>query len=272
MQILNSSSREFSSTTVVIVIRMHLLIFSLSLSGWKIIAHTEWMGGKRGGSRQISLSYDKSITFKVIKSFIGSCPNATEPVQIEPNPYFTIPKEAPTGEAPLQSTVFWSWEFAANINHMSWFNRGWEMYQNCAVIHVQRGGTGISSLQDMLVANFGSDYLALDTQRYVQFSDPGTNVVYGDWDRKIEYPSGPNCGPTKDMAKIGDTITLKDTVVSSIPTETSTTASPTLKTLTQSMVASLVVLASTSTPASPTSPTSSAAPWAMTIRYLDFTP
>lgn len=65
-----------------------------------------------GGSCQISLSYDRGKTFRVIKSIIGSCPLWT-------GYKFVIPHDAPSGEALLAWT---------------WFNRlgHREMYMNCA--------------------------------------------------------------------------------------------------------------------------------------------
>lgn len=93
-------------------------------------------------------------------------------------------------------------------NHRSWFNREQEMYQNCAVIHIQKGGAGISSLPDMFVANIGTECFTPRRDADVLFPDPGTDIVYGDWYYGIRYPSGPNCAPIKSMPKIGDTVTL----------------------------------------------------------------
>ena len=54
-----------------------------------------------GGSCQVSLSYDKGKTFRVIQSYIGNCPlvNTWK---------FTLPNDTPSGD------VLWSW---------SWFNQ-----------------------------------------------------------------------------------------------------------------------------------------------------
>lgn len=93
-------------------------------------------------------------------------------------------------------------------NHRSWFNRELEMYQNCAVIHIQKGGAGISALPDMFVANVGTECFTPRRDADVLFPDPGTDVVYGDWYYGVRYPSGPNCAPVKSMPKIGDTVTL----------------------------------------------------------------
>lgn len=181
--------------------------------------HSEQAGGNAGGSCQVSLSYDNGASFKVIRSFIGSCPAAT---QLMPTLNFTIPKSAPSGDALL------SW---------SWFNREWEMYQNCAVIHVQNGGAGISALPDMFVADIGGECFTPRRDLDVLFPDPGADVVYGDWDYAIDYPSGPGCAPVKSMPRIGDTVTLAQT---STPTQTPT---PT-QTLTQTSTSLLGSMAS----------------------------
>ncbi|KAJ5488482.1 hypothetical protein N7539_003372 [Penicillium diatomitis] len=69
-----------------------------------------------GGSCQISLTYDKGKTFKVIESMLGECP-------ISKKYSFQIPSDAPTGEALL------AW---------SWFNKvgNREMYMNCAMVTI----------------------------------------------------------------------------------------------------------------------------------------
>ncbi|KAE8320105.1 hypothetical protein BDV41DRAFT_2935 [Aspergillus transmontanensis] len=69
-----------------------------------------------GGSCQIGLSYDKGKTFHVIHSILGGCP-------IEKTYKFTVPSDAPNGEALL------SW---------TWFNKvgNREMYMNCAQVTI----------------------------------------------------------------------------------------------------------------------------------------
>lgn len=69
-----------------------------------------------GGSCQLALTYDKGKTFKVIESMLGDCPI--------PKKYsFTVPSDAPSGEALLAWT---------------WFNKigNREMYMNCAMVTV----------------------------------------------------------------------------------------------------------------------------------------
>ncbi|KAI2789322.1 hypothetical protein POX_d04809 [Penicillium oxalicum] len=69
-----------------------------------------------GGSCQISLTYDRGKTFKVIESMLGECP-------ISKNYSFQIPSDAPSGEALLAWT---------------WFNKvgNREMYMNCAMVTI----------------------------------------------------------------------------------------------------------------------------------------
>jgi len=96
-------------------------------------------GGARhnGGSCQVSLSEDGGSTWKVMKTFIGDCPAAGAPMG------FTVPAEAKSGEA-----VFaWSW-----FNQVG--NR--EMYMNCAAVTISGGGSGLTALPDMFVANIGN--------------------------------------------------------------------------------------------------------------------
>ena len=75
-----------------------------------------------GGSCQISLTYDKGKTFKVIESMLGDCPIAKK--------YnFQVPSDAPTGEALLAWT---------------WFNKvgNREMYMNCAMVTIGGSSSG----------------------------------------------------------------------------------------------------------------------------------
>ncbi|OQE27539.1 hypothetical protein PENSTE_c004G01579 [Penicillium steckii] len=75
-----------------------------------------------GGSCQLALTYDQGETFKVIESMLGSCPIAKK--------YdFTIPSDAPDGEALLAWT---------------WFNKvgNREMYMNCAMVTIGGGSKG----------------------------------------------------------------------------------------------------------------------------------
>lgn len=75
-----------------------------------------------GGSCQISLTYDRGKTFKVIESMLGNCP-------IDKKYNFTVPSDAPNGEALLAWT---------------WFNKvgNREMYMNCAFVTIGSDSKG----------------------------------------------------------------------------------------------------------------------------------
>jgi len=136
----------------------------------------EGSGTHYGGSCQLSLSYDRGKTFKVIKSYIGSCPHRINGGDQTFN--FKVPSEAPSGE------VLFSW---------SWNNREREFFQNCAVITITGGGTGISDLPDMLVSNIGNGCTSPLTNAELQYPNPGPVIETGDKEYPLELPSG-NCG------------------------------------------------------------------------------
>lgn len=118
----------------------------------------------RGGSCQLSLSYDNGRSFKVIKSMIGGCPLS--------NSYdFTIPTSAPSGDNVLLS---WSW-----VNLVG--NR--EFYQNCACVSVtgsSADASAINQLPDIFLANLGSksSCTTIEDQEVV-YPNPGFDVQYG---------------------------------------------------------------------------------------------
>lgn len=98
----------------------------------------------RGGSCQISLSYDKGKNFHVIHSMLGGCP-------IDKEYKFTVPSDAPSGEALL------AW---------SWFNKvgNREMYMNCAQVNI--GGDGGSQKRDMDKENDDAEEAANSTMTH----------------------------------------------------------------------------------------------------------
>ncbi|KAI9637578.1 uncharacterized protein MKK02DRAFT_32393 [Dioszegia hungarica] len=119
-----------------------------------------------GGSCQLSLSYDMGKTWNVIFSYIGGC------MAEDLTNSFVIPKAAPSGEA-----VF-SW---------TWFNRlgNREMYQNCAIVTITNGGSGLNSrdFPAPFVANAGSVNTCSTVEgQDVVFPNPGATVKYsGDY-------------------------------------------------------------------------------------------
>ncbi|KAL4912294.1 hypothetical protein BDW62DRAFT_216468 [Aspergillus aurantiobrunneus] len=121
-----------------------------------------------GGSCQISLSYDKGETFQVIHSMLGGCP-------ITKSYKFTVPADAPSGEALLAWT---------------WFNKvgNREMYMNCAQVTVgggarQEGFTVVSendafsNLPGIFIANVnGPGQCKTVEGEEVNFPQPGPSV------------------------------------------------------------------------------------------------
>jgi hypothetical protein len=112
-----------------------------------------------GGSCQASLSYDGGKTFKVIHSYIGNCP-----VNGESSLSFTVPAEAPGGEA------IFAW---------TWFNKigNREMYMNCAAVTIEGSGAGLDALPDIFVANVAAaGGCATSEGTDVLFPNPGPSV------------------------------------------------------------------------------------------------
>jgi hypothetical protein len=124
-----------------------------------------------GGSCQLSLSYDRGQTFRVIKSMIGGCPKTLT--------YdFTVPSYAPSGEA----LFAWTWQ-----NKIG--NR--EFYMDCAVVQIdsangeqqrrQDSTDSIDSLPGIWKADLQSvnDCATVEGDNPV-YPRPGSDVVYGD--------------------------------------------------------------------------------------------
>ncbi|TWU72419.1 hypothetical protein ED733_002696 [Metarhizium rileyi] len=142
-----------------------------------------------GGSCQASLSYDNGKTWKVIHSWIGSCPANNGPSSFE----FTLPADAAAGEA-----VF-AW---------TWFNKvgNREMYMNCAVVNIKASGNkkkrGVSEpvedRPEMFVANVGNGCKTSEGTD-VMFPDPGPDVDTND--SKAAAP--PSASPDKGTKKPG---------------------------------------------------------------------
>ncbi|KAK2735827.1 hypothetical protein FQN57_001104 [Myotisia sp. PD_48] len=115
----------------------------------------------RGGSCQLSLSYDNGSTFKVIKSIMGGCPLAY-------NYSFSVPSSVPSGKA-----IFaWSW-FNLEGNR--------EMYMNCAHVEITGGSrdtSAFAALPDIFKANVGGSCRTVEGKETV-FANPGAVVEYG---------------------------------------------------------------------------------------------
>ncbi|KAK7706990.1 hypothetical protein SLS64_007198 [Diaporthe eres] len=144
-----------------------------------------------GGSCQISLSTDGAKTFKVIQSIIGNCPTNGEG-----NFDFTVPSDAPAGDAVLA----WSWN-----NRIG--NR--EFYMNCAAVTLTGGSAkreatdkraaSFSSLPDMFVANIGNGCSVAEGGD-VDYPNPGEAVTKNS--DNPEAPSG-SCGSSGSSSGSG---------------------------------------------------------------------
>ncbi|KHN95853.1 RNA polymerase Rpb1 repeat domain protein [Metarhizium album ARSEF 1941] len=135
-----------------------------------------------GGSCQASLSVDGGKTWKVIHSYIGSCP-----AQGESSFGFVVPGDTPAGNA------IFAW---------TWFNQvgNREMYMNCAAVTIGGGAPKVrkargasvpfNSRPAMFVANIGNGCKTADSADVI-FPDPGPDV-----DSKSQKSAAPvgNCG------------------------------------------------------------------------------
>ncbi|KAL7819753.1 lytic polysaccharide monooxygenase [Trichoderma gracile] len=114
-----------------------------------------------GGSCQASLSYDQGKTWKVIHSYVGGCPP-----QQDSNWNFTVPTDAPAGDA------LFAW---------TWFNQigNREMYMNCAAVTIggskKRAASALADRPDMFVANVGNGVCTYEGKD-VLFPNPGSDV------------------------------------------------------------------------------------------------
>ncbi|KKY29360.1 putative spore coat protein sp96 precursor [Diaporthe ampelina] len=144
-----------------------------------------------GGSCQISLSTDGAKSFKVIKSIIGNCPTNGEG-----NFDFTVPSDAPAGDAVLA----WSWN-----NRIG--NR--EFYMNCAAVTLTGGSAkreagdkraaSFSSSPDIFVANIGNGCNVAEGGD-VEYPNPGFDVTNNS--DNPEAPSG-SCGSSGSSSGSG---------------------------------------------------------------------
>ena len=140
-----------------------------------------------GGSCQLSLSYDKGQTFRVIKSMIGGCPKTLT--------YdFTVPSYAPSGEA----LFAWTWQ-----NKIG--NR--EFYMDCAVVEIESPNGGQQRRQDPidsidnLPGIWKADLQSVNDCATVEgenpvYPHPGSDVVYGDGMDSSSSATEGNCDAT----------------------------------------------------------------------------
>ncbi|TGO69398.1 hypothetical protein BOTNAR_0011g00130 [Botryotinia narcissicola] len=142
-----------------------------------------------GGSCQVALSYDSGKTFKVIHSYIGSCPTA-----VSSSADFTVPADAPAGEAMFA----WTWQ-----NQIG--NR--EFYMSCAAVTIEgtkaraAPAVAFSARPDLFLVNLGNGCTSVEGKA-VNYPDPGPDA---DVTRKTS-DSGTftgTCGPVNGVASSG---------------------------------------------------------------------
>ncbi|TGO27433.1 hypothetical protein BPAE_0042g00460 [Botrytis paeoniae] len=214
-----------------------------------------------GGSCQVALSYDSGKTFKVIHSYIGSCPTA-----VSSSADFTVPADAPAGEAMFA----WTWQ-----NQIG--NR--EFYMSCAAVTIEgtkaraAPAVAFSARPDLFLVNLGNGCTSVEGKA-VNYPNPGPDA---DVTRKTS-DSGTftgTCGPVNGVASSGsdasgsasgstggESSSAPAAPVSTAPvTVASSSTTPIsiviLPTVTASSTLSSATIIATSAPASPTSSTTS---------------
>ncbi|KAF2829651.1 hypothetical protein CC86DRAFT_435488, partial [Ophiobolus disseminans] len=129
-----------------------------------------------GGSCQLSLSFDRGVIFRVIKSIEGGCP--------EQKQYsFTVPHELGTMNAKRTTGLLsWTWYVFNRLG-----NR--EMYQSCAVVDIistrdvaeanAAAQTALSSYPELFVANLAgvNDCVTKETVDVI-LDSPGADVDF----------------------------------------------------------------------------------------------
>ncbi|CAD6441607.1 82ef1843-6d2d-4030-a51c-dc3cc06517a2-CDS [Sclerotinia trifoliorum] len=166
-----------------------------SVATWAAGATANWTVGTGalhgGGSCQVALSYDSGKTFRVIHSYIGSCPAA-----VGASADFTVPADAPAGEAMFA----WTWQ-----NQIG--NR--EFYMSCASVTIEASGSkaraapavAFSSRPDLFLVNLGNGCTSVESKA-VNYPNPGPDA---DVTRKSSE-SGTftgTCGPVNGVVSSG---------------------------------------------------------------------
>jgi len=140
-----------------------------------------------GGSCQISLSYDKGKTFRVIKSFIGSCPISNGDTDYA----YTVPSDAPSAD---KAILAWSWNNAEG-------NR--ELYMNCAAVSIKGSGSGSElngdKYPEMYVGNLDG-YCVAPERHEVVYPLPGDDVEVNH--KLAEYKPPTDCKTVSDKSKL----------------------------------------------------------------------
>ncbi|KAA8576729.1 hypothetical protein EYC84_006798 [Monilinia fructicola] len=165
-----------------------------SVATWSAGATANWTIGEGalhgGGSCQVALSYDSGKSFRVIHSYIGNCP-----VAVDASADFTIPSDAPAGEAMFA----WTWQ-----NEIG--NR--EFYMSCASVTIEGGSkaraapaVAFSSRPDLFLINLGNGCTSVESTA-VNYPDPGPDADV----TRSSSDSGSftgTCGPVNGVASSG---------------------------------------------------------------------
>ncbi|KAM3082480.1 hypothetical protein ACMFMF_002141 [Clarireedia jacksonii] len=139
-----------------------------SVVTWQAGATANWTVGSGalhgGGSCQVALSYDSGKTFHVIHSYIGSCPTA-----VSSSADFTIPADAPAGEA----LFAWTWQNLVG-------NR--EFYMSCASVTIEGGekaraapAVAFSERPGLFLVNLGNGCTSVEGKS-VNYPAPGPDA------------------------------------------------------------------------------------------------
>ncbi|ESZ98276.1 carbohydrate-Binding Module family 18 protein [Sclerotinia borealis F-4128] len=229
-----------------------------SVVTWEAGATANWTVGTGalhgGGSCQVALSYDSGKTFRVIHSYIGSCPAA-----VGSSADFTVPSDAPAGNAMFT----WTWQ-----NQIG--NR--EFYMSCASVNIEAGpskaraapAVAFSSRPDLFLVNLGNGCTSVESKA-VNYPNPGPDA---DVTRKAS-DSGTftgTCGPVNGVASSGSASGSSSGSSSGSPSESSPAVSASSAPAVSASSAPASVVSSSTTPISivinptiPASPTASSA-------------
>ncbi|QSZ30312.1 hypothetical protein DSL72_004834 [Monilinia vaccinii-corymbosi] len=168
-----------------------------SVATWAAGAKANWTIGEgalhSGGSCQVALSYDSGKSFRVIHSYIGSCPTA-----VDASADFTVPSDAPAGAA-----IFaWTWQNLVG-------NR--EFYMSCASVTI--GGAAskaraapavaFSSRPDLFLVNLGNGCTAVEGKA-VNYPNPGPDEDVTRSSSDSNTVTG-TCGPVNGVVSSGST-------------------------------------------------------------------
>lgn len=156
------------------------------------------MAAHSGGSCQYSISFDKGKTWKVMKSFEGSCPRGAELDSNIASPNQTYIFDVPTDIKGGDAITAWTWIPRTG-------NRG-EYYMNCCSVTIK--GTGTSTLDDYpdmylgeMVTGDIKSTMCLSTATYnLLYPYPGDSVTRGT-DGNFLGPHGPGPDGTFKVCK-----------------------------------------------------------------------